>query len=36
MGEQNRRLGHPREPAAAELIEQNGQRHGCERANDDE
>lgn len=35
MREQNRGLGHPREPAAAELVEQYGQRHGCERANDD-
>lgn len=35
MREQNRGLSHPREPAAPELVEQNGQRHGCERANDD-
>lgn len=36
MREQNGGLSYPREPAAAELVEQNGQRHGCKRANDDE
>ena len=29
MREQNRGLGHPREPAGAELVEQYGQRHGA-------